>query len=746
MRNIHTKTLAILWSLYVILTASADATYVGSQTCKSCHEDIYADWQESDHYRSMQTASEATILGDFSDISINFHGIDNRLFVNKGKFFVNTMGLDGTYKDFEILYTFGFYPLQQYLVSTGKGHLQALNVTWDSRAEADGGQRWFHLQPDEDINTDHPFFWPRYFSNWNSRCAECHSTDLKKGYNEQDHSYQTTWSEINVACEACHGPSRLHLELANSEQLTPEKNGYAPRTDTSIVWALQPGQVTATPSGKPDDRHINMCGGCHSRRKVIDKIEPLADYHGQYQLQILNHGLYFADGQIEDEVFVLGSFLQSKMHRKGVVCSNCHNPHSGKLLAAGNSLCATCHAATHYDSNSHHHHETNSTGSLCINCHMPGRTYMQVDDRSDHSFVIPRPQFSNETGAPNPCTDCHLDKDNQWASAALTEWKMGGVEDHWSRSNQQSRSFDTLSVQSLSRIALAYDEADIVRATLLNQMANFPSRITVESALSALKDPSPLIRQTAVANLSIVSPQRRWQLLAAYINDSSKSVRIEVAKNLVGIWPELPELQRNELKPLIVEYRAALHLIEDMPSTQLELAAMEMGLGNRTAALKAFQRALMIEPGYTPALLNLADYYRSMNQDQKAEPLFTKALAIAPDSAAVNHGYGLFLVRRQEYQAALPYLEKGTQLTGAQPRYAYVYAIALDSLGRTNAAADYLLEAMHFWPNQYDLLLTVVLYLEKAGRTDEIPGPLSRLEGIAQNVPTVQKLLQKYSR
>ena len=198
---------------------AAEKHYVGASTCKACHAVEYRLWEESDHYKAMQIPTEDTVLGNFSNVEVNFHGISSRFYKNADDYFIDTSDSDGKTASFEIKHTFGFYPLQQYLVELEKGRVQALNIAWDSRSTEEGGQRWFHLQPNENITAEHPFYWTNHFQNWNSRCADCHSTNLQRNYKLDENSFNTTFSEINVACEACHGAGSQHVKLAQSSAL-----------------------------------------------------------------------------------------------------------------------------------------------------------------------------------------------------------------------------------------------------------------------------------------------------------------------------------------------------------------------------------------------------------------------------------------------------------------------------------------------------------------------------------------------
>ncbi len=172
----------------------------------------------SQHKHAMDHATEKTVLGDFSDARFEYFGVRSRFFREHGKFFVETDGPDGKLGAFEIKYTFGLDPLQQYLVEFPDGRLQALSIAWDSRPKDQGGQRWFHLYPDEQIRHDDFLHWTKLNQNWNFMCAECHSTGVRKNYDAATDRFATSWAEISVGCEACHGRGSRHVAWARDEQ------------------------------------------------------------------------------------------------------------------------------------------------------------------------------------------------------------------------------------------------------------------------------------------------------------------------------------------------------------------------------------------------------------------------------------------------------------------------------------------------------------------------------------------------
>ncbi len=736
--------------LLLPLPAFTADEFTTAEDCQQCHQQQYQQWQQSDHYRSMQLPTPDSVLGDFGDKTVSFHDVEYRFFRAENQYWLEIKAGKAEPDRYPIRYVFGFFPLQQYLLDIGDGHLQALNVAWDSRPEDQGGQRWFHLREDEEITARHPFHWRRHFQNWNSRCAECHSTNLEKNYNPAKHSYNTVWSEINVSCDACHGSGKKHIELAEADELSPANSGFKQPMAEPLRWQFKPGAVIAEPAGEATEArgdYLNQCGSCHALRTQIGEDAAGQSFHDSNRLQLANTGTYFVDGQVREEAFVVGSFLQSKMYQKGVSCGNCHNSHTGKVQLQGNELCSQCHLPARYDTVEHHHHPAGSEGAACVNCHMPQRTFMGVDARRDHSFTIPRPTLSAIAGVPNACVSCHQEKQNvaDWARQQFDEWGVEPNRDHWGYINYRAQNRDVLISRAMAKAVSDRSLPPLVRASLLDQFALLPSQMSFELARHQLKNSDPLLRRAAVSALQPAPPPLRWQILSPHLQDDSRLVRYQLAQTLADVLHQLPDAERQKLMPLIDEYRASLALSEDSPATQLAIASLELGLGEPEKALAAYRQALRIEPDFVPALLNLAEFYRVTGEENKSLPLYRQALEVAPDSGAANHSYGLFLIRQKQHQAALPYLKAAVAQADAQPRFAFVYAVALDSQGQTQAAVDVLTAAAARWPNQYDSLLTLIHYLEKTGNTQPIYQHLSALSAIAPAAPEVRRLVQKYT-
>ena len=407
----------------------AEAEYVGAAVCADCHATEARDWQGSQHARAMQQASAETVLGDFNNARFTHAGVTSTFFRRDGKFMVRTDGPDGKLADFEATHTFGIEPLQQYLIRFPGGRLQSLGIAWDSRPRQAGGQRWFHLYPDRTPKAGNPLHWTGIEQNWNYQCADCHSTNLRKGYDAASGSFKTTATDRSVGCESCHGPGSQHVAWARKEgageALAAGKGLVVDLNERKDVhWTLDAQTGNALRSRPRDSsRELETCARCHARRgQFSDDWHPGQPFGDAFRASLLTPGLYHVDGQQRDEVFIYASFLQSKMHAKGVTCSDCHEPHGGKLRAPGNALCAQCHAPKQYDALAHTHHAPGSKGAECASCHMPTTTYMVVDPRHDHSFRIPRPDRSVTLGVPNACNNCHSKQSAAWAASAVSRW------------------------------------------------------------------------------------------------------------------------------------------------------------------------------------------------------------------------------------------------------------------------------------------------------------------------------------
>lgn len=730
---------------------AVEARYVGAQACAACHEKETAAWRGSQHDLAMQEANERTVLGDFNDARFTYADVTSAFFKRNGRFFANTDGPDGKLADFEIKYTFGVAPLQQYLIELPGGRLQALSIAWDARPREKGGQRWFHLYPEERIAHGDELHWTGAQQNWNFMCADCHSTHLEKKYDAESRAYNTTWTEIDVACEACHGPGSRHVEWAR-----PSESGSGPgKGDASLGltvsfdereamgWTMNPGRGNARPKrARPLSAEIAVCAPCHSRRTPIARGfaagKPFLDY---YLPALLQWPLYHPDGQQREEVYTWGSFVQSKMYQQGVTCSDCHEPHGLKLRAQGNEVCAQCHLPAKYDAASHHFHEPGGPAGQCVACHMLATTYMVIDPRHDHSLRVPRPDFSVKYGVPNACSQCHADRPPQWAADQVMKWYGHPAQGFQHYILAADGAEET---KRLRALLADHQQPAIARATAAATVTPEFDPAVVETAVKALADDSALVRHAALGRMDTLPHEQRPPLVAPLLDDPVRIVRMEAAQALAPVAASgLTPVQRVSFDRAADEYIAAQRLLAERPEHRTNLGSFYAQLGRFEEAEAEFRAALTLPPMHVPAWVNFADMRRMQGRDQDAEVILRDGLNAAPASAPLHHALGLTLARLQHFGDAVRELAEAARLAPEDPRYAYVYAVALNSTGQLRAALEVLAQALTRHPDNREMLLAAAKFSRDYGDQIAAIGYAERLGRAAPGDPTAAQLLHE---
>jgi predicted CXXCH cytochrome family protein len=681
--------------------------FVGSAACRECHGVAWSRWKGSDHERAMDVASAATVLGDFDDASFTSHGVTSRFYRRDGRFYVYTAGPGGKMGEFEIKYTFGVHPLQQYLVPFPGGRLQCLTIAWDTEKK-----HWFDLYPNQDIPPSDWLYWTRNAQNWNGMCAECHSTNLKKGYDPETRSYNTTWSDINVGCEACHGAGSRHVAWARIPEMARpelENDGLVVRT-----------------SGLTSAQLVELCAPCHSRRAEIGDYDHSGKRLLDYMLpSLLTEGLYEADGQQLDEVYTYASFLQSKMYARGVRCSDCHDSHSTRLLKPGNELCLQCHVRETYDTKAHHFHEKvykgkPSDGALCVKCHMPARPYMVVDWRADHSIRIPRPDLTRDIGTPNACSQCHADKPLGWVLDATRKWYGLARRPHFGTTFAAARRDDPSAEGELVRLVDDRLQPAIVRATALSLLGRYPGEASGTALRAALLSDEPLLRHVAASGLKLADPRERASLLAPLLSDPVKAVRLDAVAAVAGVPRELLKpYQRDAFDAARKEYEQAMAYSLDFSSSGLNLGNLYASLRDPARAERHYRLALDIDDLFYPAKMNLAVLLSAQGRDREAEDLLRQVVKAYPDNADAAYSLGLLLVQTGKREEAVAHLRRAVEARPRDGRVRYNLGLLLQQLGRSAEAEAMLSAALGLEPANPDFLLALADHDLRRGRAQE---------------------------
>ncbi|WP_444912807.1 tetratricopeptide repeat protein [Microbulbifer sp. PAAF003] len=701
---------------------SSEATFVGSAQCAVCHKDEASAWQGSHHQLAMQAANSDSVLGDFSGVAFEYQGQKSHFYQKEGRYYVRTDGPNGDLQDYPLAYTFGVHPLQQYLIDLGGGHFQALSIAWDSRDKSAGGQRWFHLYPDQAIDHQHPLHWTGINQNWNFMCSDCHSTNLQKAYSLQTDSYQTSWSEISVGCESCHGPGSRHIQWAKIQNEVLPNKGLDPHfidpTQQIREMDLQTGIAKLAPSAAIQ-REITTCAQCHSRRSThLPGAQANSELLDHFNLTLLQEPIYHADGQADGEVFVYGSFLQSKMYAAGVTCGHCHNPHSLQLRAAGDAVCAQCHMPERFARTDHHLHPTQSPGARCTNCHMPKKNFMQVDGRRDHSFRIPRPDLSEALGTPNTCNSCHQDKSSQWA-AKILEDKYGSPPRHYGQTLHAAMRGDSEADKMLMNLIQDDSKPEIVRASAIRLLPHYLTINSAQLLQQIAQGEEPLLNLALAQSLDELPEQLRLMIGVPLLFSKMAVTRSLAANGVTDAQiGTMPAQVQQQYSKALKTYTTSELFNSDRPESLVNLGNLHFQRGNTQQAEAFYRRAIIKASYYTPAYINLADLYRASGRETDAELLLRGALSKSEDIAVIQHALGLSLVRQNRHQEAMGFLKAAAEHEQTQSRYLYVYAIAVHSEGNSELALDILEDGYHQFPQDLDILRALISISRESGKRE----------------------------
>jgi tetratricopeptide (TPR) repeat protein len=649
------------------------ATFVGRAACLECHADEYHRWEGSHHDHAMELATAESVRADFNDVVFERLGVTTRFFKRGDEFWVNTEGPDGEFHDYQIKYTFGWEPLQQFMVEFPDGRVQVLRESWDTEK-----QEWFFVPPPDATNErlapDDPTHWTGIAQNWNTTCAECHSTNLQKNYDLATNEYRTTWSEIDVSCEECHGPASLHIELAQAK---------------SLFWDRRHGTGLHQLKSASNRPQIETCAKCHSRREMVHpEFRPAQNVCDQLRVSTLDQGLYHADGQILDEVYVYGSFVQSKMYHQNVRCTDCHDPHSLQLKFQGNALCAQCHVPGKYDSPAHHHHEVGTPGASCVECHMPSTNYMVVDPRRDHSLRSPRPDLSVSLGTPNACNNCHdkPDEDAQWAADWVEKWYGPTRHDdpHWAPAIAAGRAGEPGGDELLRDVLRRETSPEIVRATAMNLLGGYRTEVARRAIRDALDDGDDMVRTAAVMAVPLESIDEVRKLVVPRLADETRNVRLAAARRMVEVLSQSVDIKhqfepadRELFAAAREEYERELLMASERAGAHALLSQIAQVDGDLSSAIESLRTAIRLEPYRSGLRTQLATLLQQnvgkndeVNKLRRDEiDLLKRDVELVPEAAESYFQMGLLHYLLSELADAESALAKAVELSPRSVRY-----------------------------------------------------------------------------
>lgn len=690
-----------------------DNHFLGDQSCKTCHASQFKLWQGSHHDKAMQVVSDSSILGDFNNVKFKSQGVISHFYKKGADFFVNTEGPEGTYQDYKIVYTFGITPLQQYIVQFPNGHYQCLRTAWDTEKD-----KWFDLYPDFKVVHSEWLHWSRGGLNWNNMCSDCHSTNVRKNYDFESHSYDTEYAIINVSCEACHGPGKTHVEQASLKGKDYKFKG----------------ELKMTVGTDPKDL-VDQCARCHMRREQVSEY---FNFEGtmldHYFPELINPRTYHLDGQILDEDYVYGSFVQSKMYHSGVTCINCHDAHALELKFEGNNLCAQCHVPETYNTPSHHFHSNNSEGAKCINCHMTGKYYMGNDFRRDHSFRIPRPDLSLKYGTPNACVQCHADKDDAWAWKQFK--KQYGAPDykHFSELLAPGLAGAENGLNNLLELAKDTLYPDIARASAVNGLSHYFDTNTIDNLIRFLDDKSALVRGATLDVLGSVDSKDYVNYLLPMLKDEKRSVRVKAFYSL-GFLDEIqiPKEYQAVYKKVKKEFDTKLSSTADFVGGRIKRADYNLKKGDLNAAIRGYESALEIDDINNIVRTNLANLYYRNNDFLKAEDAYKKIIELEPDYAVTYYSYALLLAELNRIDDAILQMDLAIKHGPENIRFYYNLSLLYDKVNNLEQAEKIAAQGLKLDSNNESLLYVLAYIYNKGNQKNKAISIASKLVQLFPN-------------
>lgn len=655
--------------------AAASADWKNPQNCRSCHEEVFREWEDSHHALANRSwDSEADAEAFAVDSVTDEAGLRHRIGLRGGEPTITELLSGGGERSAVAKGVIGATPFRQYLVEGTRGRLQAHSLAWDPEAG-----EWFGVFGDERREAGEWGHWTGQGMNWNSNCAWCHMTEYDKNYDPQTDSYDSSWTHQGISCIACHSGLEDHAaSVARGDYVVPEK------PESSAV--------------------MSNCASCHSRREELTDGAFVAGdvYEDHYRLTLYDHpAAYFPDGKANEENFVFGSFQHSAMGHAGVSCLDCHHPHSNELIlpVENNALCIQCHStgrlgATLIEPQAHSRHAAGTPGGSCVDCHMPRRTYMARDDRRDHGFTTPDPYMTVEYGTPTACVNCHQEQGAEWALERFEEW-FGDSErvlDLRKRASLLHRAWSG-ELESPEELLerLSGEPNPYWQASLLRLLRPFAQTDEVATAAEPfLASPQPVVRAAALYALG--EREDKLQALRSGLKDPIRVARLEALDTLSTSEFATPRLRE--------EWRSYLEANADRPAGALQLSALAASEGDRSEARRLSELAVTFDRSNPALRYDVAIMLDRVGFPEDALRHLRIAQSQDPQGGLYWFAAGLVQGGQGDLAAAARSLVRAVRLDHDQDRWWYNLAIVQARLGSLEEARRSLERALELSPGE----------------------------------------------
>ena len=699
--------------------AKAFAGYAGDAACKSCHAAAFDKWAGSHHGLAERPLNDKLDKAAFEPGKTFTHATQKTSVKMDGATAkITSLGFANKEDTYSVERVIGHDPLRQFLINGDNGRVHTMEATWDPNKS-----EWFNVYGTEDRKPGEWGHWTGRGMVWNTMCASCHNTRVRKNYDEKADTFHTTMAHPTVSCEACHGPMKAHAAAPTVKLAKPSK-----------------------------DQTLDTCAQCHARRsELTGDFKPGDNFFDHHFLAVPDHSdIFYPDGQIRDEDYEFSAFLGSRMHNAGVRCADCHDPHTAKTILPGNNLCMKCHTAGGFPNApvivpaAHTFHQPESTGSQCVNCHMPQTTYMQRHSRHDHGFTIPDPLMTKEFGIPNACNKCHTDKDNAFTLAAVEKWYGPKMDRRYRQRTTilaKGKRGDEDARAGLLAL-LKGDETPYWKASASLMLDHWLFADEVRHALEdQLKHAHPLVRESAIRTLEPVIDNRASDtrsLVEGLLNDPVRSVRMAAA------WALRDSLDMNSSQAK--ELLHMLSLNADQPSGQMQLAQFEFARHNVPEAITHMKRAIEWDPNSPPFHHDLAIMYSATGESLASIHELEEAIRLNPKEAEYHYKLGLAWAEQGDLEKSVAALRNTTRLDPSNSRAWYNMGLALNSLHKVDEALPALDAAFKASPNDASIPYAKATILLQLGRKQEAEVEIFKSLNAQPNYPEALRLREQMQR
>ncbi len=690
--------------------------YVGSGSCRQCHERFYQLWSTSHHGLAMQPFTpdfarrnliECTHLVKIAD-----HDYQAR-WDNQGGYLLDRWK-DGEQKH-SILHVMGGKNVYFFLTQLERGRLQVLPLAYDVR-----DKQWYDttrsmmrhlLGPGEQ-----PVHWTDSMLTFNTSCYSCHVSQLETNYDAASDSYHTVWGEPGINCETCHGPAGRHVQLFQGRKRVEEGVGLISFHQLS------------------KERVNEACSSCHAKASLLSGNFKTGDrFFDHFDLAALEDNDFYPDGRDLGENYTFTLWRLSPCAKSGKLdCVYCHTS-SGRYRFGdknkANEACSPCHARQAKDPAAHSHHKLDSAGSFCISCHMPMTEFARMR-RSDHSMLPPVPAATVAFQSPNACNICHKDRDAAWADRQVRQWHYRDYQApilQRARLVAAARRGDASQLPAILKYLESQEREEIFAVSLVRLSRNFRDERKWPAILNALQDRSPLVRSAAAAALEgHFTPTAVTALLAA-LGDESLLVRVRASSVLAACPPELlGEQERARLEQSFPELLRSLQVRPDGWNSHYNLGNYFMNRGKLDSAVSEFERASRLRPDVVPPLVNASLAQARLGQLEQADLNLNKALQLEPDNPTALLNLGLLLAEKKDLAGAEKRLRDAFSHDPTLAQAAYNLGVLLAARER-NEALNWCRRAAALAPDQPRYAYTLAFYLNQAHGQEEAARILNQL-------------------